>query len=77
MYHYPFGTAYVSWQLTSIRLPHSAELITFAYGKSISSNYGRQQVEPAVRFHHIYEVDGDPEGLTSLSKPIRNSTPIK
>lgn len=57
----PYGTAYVSWQLTSIRLPHSAELITFAYGKSISSNYGRQQVEPAVRFHHIYEVDGDPD----------------
>ena len=57
----PYGTAYVSWQLTSIRLPHSAELITFAYGKSISSNYGRQQVEPAVRFHHIYEVNGDPD----------------
>lgn len=51
----PYGTTYVSWQLTSMRLPHSAELITFGYEKSISSNYGRQQAEPAVRFHHIYE----------------------
>ena len=50
----PYNTTYVSWQLTSIRLPHSSELITFDYGKSIHSNFGYQQAEPAVRFHHFY-----------------------
>lgn len=51
----PYNTTYVSWQLTSIRLPHSSELITFGYEKSIRSDYGHQQAEPAVRFHHFYE----------------------
>ena len=50
----PYGTAYVSWQLTSIRLPHSQELITFAYGKTLEPTHGRQQKEQAVRFHHNY-----------------------
>lgn len=55
----PYGTAYVSWQLTSIRLPHSQELITFAYGKTLEPTHGRQQQEQAVRFHHNYGTLGD------------------
>lgn len=47
----PYGTTFVSWQLTSIRLPHSAEQITLVYGKSIRSNFGRQLTEQAVCFH--------------------------
>lgn len=58
----PYGTAYVSWQLTSIRLPHSQEPITFSYDKSIRSNHGRQQRESAVRFHHLYE-GGNPSNF--------------
>lgn len=50
----PYGTAYVSWQLTSIRLPHSQEPITFVYNKTLEPTHGRQQQEPAVRFHHNY-----------------------
>ena len=57
----PYNTTYVSWQLTSIRLPHSSELITFDYGKSIHSNFGYQQAEPAVRFHHFYELGCSPD----------------
>lgn len=57
----PYNTTYVSWQLTSIRLPHSAELITFDYDKSIHSNFGYQQAEPAVRFHHFYEFECSPD----------------
>ena len=53
----PYGNAYVSWQLTSIRLPHSDELITFTYGKTLEPAYGRQQQEPAVRFHHYYSYE--------------------
>ena len=57
----PYNTTYVSWQLTSIRLPHSSELITFGYEKSIRSDYGHQQAEPAVRFHHFYELMCSPD----------------
>ena len=56
-----YGNAYVSWQLTSIRLPHSDELITFTYGKTLEPAYGRQQQEPAVRFHRLYYYSGSPE----------------
>ena len=57
----PYNTTYVSWQLTSIRLPHSSELITFDYDKSIHSNFGYQQAEPALRFHHFYELGCSPD----------------
>lgn len=50
----PYGTAYVSWQLTSIRLPHSQEPITFSYGKTIKADFGRSQQEYVARFHHSY-----------------------
>ena len=61
MYVTPYNTTYVSWQLTSIRLPHSPELITFDYNKSIHSNFGYQQTEPAVRFRHFYELWCSPD----------------
>lgn len=57
----PYGTAYVSWQLTSIQLPYSVTPITFTYGKHISSDFGRQLVEPSVRFHHYYVADASPD----------------
>lgn len=53
----PYGSAYVSWQLTSIRLPNTVEPITFAYNKSIRSDYGYGQTEQEACFHH-YEVGG-------------------
>lgn len=56
----PYNTTYVSWQLTSIRLPYSSELITFDYNKSIHSDFGYQQTEPAVRFHHFYAFECSP-----------------
>lgn len=55
----PYGTAYVSWQLTSICLPYSQEPITFVYGKTLEPTHGRQQQEPAVRFHHVYSYEAN------------------
>ena len=48
----PYSSAYVSWQLTSVRLPNTVAPITFAYDKSINSDYGRAQAEKEVRFHY-------------------------
>lgn len=50
-----FGSSYVSWQLTSIKLPHSTEKIVFSYGTMIESNFSRYIREATVLFRHDLE----------------------
>lgn len=64
----PYSSAYVSWQLTSIRLPNTVEPITFDYDKNIRSNYGRAQVEQEARFHY----KGGEANVNNYDVAVRN-----
>ena len=61
MYHYPLWYC-LRILATDFNPPTSfRRAYYFCLWKEYQLNYGRQQVEPAVRFHHIYEVNGDPD----------------
>jgi YD repeat-containing protein len=50
----PYSGSYVSWQLTSITLPHSSQTIQFTYGKTIQCNTSHYFQEPAIYLRHKY-----------------------
>ncbi len=50
----PYRNSYVSWQLTSITLPHSSQVIRFTYDQIIECNSSHYFSEPGIYLRHKY-----------------------